>query len=266
MEDPNEPIKTSQRDFTIPLLISGFLAAVICIVIGAVLFISRNFIRNDIVPRLGLVDPTPTAIPTAIPKTCPPINMRWETSMVEGFNNNNLKWPVGKETDEYGNSDIRIEDSQLLVDLSTTRGVFFHPTPASRYSLTDFYLTVDAQQLQGIPFDGFGLFLRADGAVIHYFHINEYGHIILQQFSSDKQWSEPLYSQYSIPIRNTEMNKLTIIDSETQTVFCVNDTIAFDLDSIGYVFGNFGVALSLSGEEQNASFAFDNFKLFAPLP
>src|SRR5690349_3731850 len=170
MEDQSkEPVKAPQRDFTIPLLISGFLVAVICVTLGVVGFLSRNFIRNDLAPRIGLVDPTRTAIPTAIPNTCPPLDTRWKTSLVEGFNNNNLKWPVGRETDEYGNSEVRIEEGQMFVDLSTTQGVFFHPTPARRYSLTDFYLTVEAQQLQGsLPFDGFGLFLRADGATIHY--------------------------------------------------------------------------------------------------
>jgi hypothetical protein len=152
----------------------------------------------------------------------------------------------------------------LLLDLSTEQGSFLHPIPSSNQSLGDFYFSVEAQQLQGSPQDGFGLFLRADGATVHYFFVNKLGDIVLQQFSADKQWSAPMFSQSSIPLRISDMNELTIIHSEGRTVFCVNGLTAFTQNLDEYIFGSFGVAVSLPAGEQDASFAFDNFRLFAP--
>jgi hypothetical protein len=258
MEAPNEPMQEKQRDYTIPLFLTGLATAMICVVLCVVSYLSRDFIRNDFAPRLGLIDPTP------LPQACPSFDLTWGTQLEDNFTNNRLVWPLGNESDENNDYNVHMKDGQLLIDLSTSQGLFFHPIPSSNRSLKDFYFSVEAQQIKGLAQDGFGLFLRADGSTVHYFFITRDGRIVLQQFSADKQWSAPLFSQNSIPINIADMNKLAIIHSEGRTAFCVNDLIAFTENMNGYIFGSFGVAVSLPEEEKDASFAFDQFRVFGP--
>jgi hypothetical protein len=252
----------TKKDFTIPLFVSGGLVLFVCVLLCGVSYLARDVIREGLGPQFGLL---PSATPGLLPsQPCPLLNSTWHTELEDSFTDNRLEWPLGKEDNSYGKSNVRIEDGQLLVDLSSSEGVFLHPIPATNRSLNDFYFSVEVDQTKGLDWDGFGLFVRVDGSVIHYFFLNDQGDAVLQQFTSEKEWGEPLYTPYSIPISNTEMNKLTMIRENGRTILCVNDMTAFDLDQDGYVFGSFAVAMAVPAGEKDASFAFDNFKLFAP--
>jgi hypothetical protein len=263
MEDQEKPSNWMTKDATIPLLVSGGLMFFVCALLCVVTYLSRDVIRESLGPNLGSLLPSPTpGLLTSQP--CPALNSTWHTELEDSFTNNRLGWPLGRNDDSYGKSNVRIEEGQLLVDLSSTQGVFLHPIPTKNRSLNDFYFSAEVDQTKGLDWDGFGLFVRADGSVIHHFFLNNQGDIALQQFTSDKQWGAPLYTPYSIPINNAEMNKLTMIRENDRTILCVNDMTAFDLDQDGYVFGSFAVAIAVPAGEEDAAFAFDNFRLFAP--
>lgn len=242
---------SSKRDFTLPLVLIAFLiilcAAMLCAAFMS--YTSMNYLMSAMEPA-----------------ACPALDASWHTSMEDPFNDNELNWPLGKEESKYGSSNVRMENGGLIMELASNEGTFYYPSPRFNQSLNEFYLTVQVRNMDQQEFENneVGVLFRGDGVLMHYFYITDKGKIAVRQYSASQSWSSPRYSKYEIPVVDNEMNKLTVIQSNGQAVYCVNDLIAFTLDNPEYIFGSFGVAASVHQPQKNASFEFDDFKLFAP--
>jgi hypothetical protein len=257
MENPNESMQKKQRDYTLPLFLTGMVTAMICAVLCVISYLSRDFISKDVVPRLGLVDPTP------LPPVCPLVKQEWKIKQQDDFINNWYEWPVGRESNIYGEYNTSIKDGEMSVAISTTEGSFYNPTPGSNQSLTDFYLTTQLRQATEVEDAQYGLAFREDASIIYFFFIiNE--SVVVQQWDG-KQWDQPLYNTYPGLIKSGEMNEMSVLHSEDQMIFCVNDVMTHVLDETGYIFGNFGVGIAIPLGAQKATFAFDNFRLYVPV-
>jgi hypothetical protein len=263
MINQNESQNWATRDFTLPLLLSGVFSTVVCIALCAVMYISRDFLNNDLAPRLGLIEPTPTLMPTPTPISCPAIPAGWESVMNDNFFTNKYDWSVGKKTDTYADKNLQIVDGLLRLDIKAKQGVFWHYYPDNP-AITDFYLTSQVRKVDG-PMDvEYGLTFRKNGNQMLFFTIQDSGIIKVHVRDTEENWLPLLFKGYSENINVGENNELVVLGQGNHYIFCVNQYVVGETDSFDYKYGNSGIGVELENANDEATFEFDDFIIYAP--
>ncbi len=245
------------KDFTIPLLLSGVVSMVVCVALCAVTYLSRDFLSNDLAPRLGLIEPTPAPI------SCPIIPAGWKVAMNDNFNTNKYDWSIGKDTDAYADTNLQIVDGLLRLDIKAKQGVFYYYYPDNK-SLPDYYLTSQVRKVDGPTNAEYGLVFRIKDEQKLFFAINDSGSVYTRVRDAEGNWLSPLFKGYSKNIKVGESNKLVIFEQDDHYIFCVNQYVVGEAINPDYPNGNFGVGVDLHNANDEATFEFDDFIIYTP--
>ncbi len=264
MNNQDESSNWATKDFTIPLLLSGVFSVVICTVLCTVIYLSRDFISNDIAPRLGLIKPTPTSTPIPVPISCPAIPTGWELVMNNNFNTNRYGWPVGKATDAYADTDLQVIDGLLRYNIKAHQGVYYPQTPGINKAPVNFYVTTQARKVSGPQDAQYGLTFLINGNQVLFYTIQDSGRVKVDVLDTEGNWQDPLFNGYSENIKVGESNELVIFRQGSHYTFCVNQYITREINNTDYSFGKFGLGVVLENANDEGIFEFDDFIIYAP--
>ncbi|MBI5351441.1 MAG: hypothetical protein HZB50_02255 [Chloroflexi bacterium] len=261
MENPNEPSSWATKDFTLPLLLSGVVSTVVCVVLCGALYLSRDYLGNDLAPKLGLVELTPTSTPVP---ACPGVPTGWEEAANHNFNNNKYFWPVGHNSDSYADTSLKIEDGLLRLNIKTHQGVYYPLIPSTNRAPKTFYATLRARKVSGSQDAEYGIIFRRVRQKFMYFAIQDSGRFNVYSTNSEGEWTPSLLDGYSENINVGESNNLVIFQQDNRYLFCINQYVVGEVDSADYPPGFFGVAVDLDNGNDEAVFEFDDLVIYSP--
>ncbi|MBI5951556.1 MAG: hypothetical protein HY865_07850 [Chloroflexi bacterium] len=212
-------------------------------------------------PKMGLFEPTPTAIPP-----CPSIPTGWVEVMNDQFDGNVNLWPLGKDTNSYADTNTEIKNGILEWSLTAHQDVYYHIEPGANNNLQkDFYLTTDVRQADGPLNSEYGVTFHLLGWKHYYFSISDTGEVLVKKRSSrDGDDTEQLYWDFSSNVRPGEYNKLTVFAQGSHFTFCVNQQVVVELDDDTYTKGRVGIAMGLDRAADEAIIEYDNYTVYAP--
>jgi len=131
-------------------------------------------------------------------------------------------------------------------------------------SLNDFYFSVNVRSSDSLPGTDYGMIVWADEDRMYYFQADSWRASVHVRREEDDEWEQPVYGDDLILISPAEPAKLSVLQTQSQASFCVNDQLALVIDDIGDVFEDFGVAGSISGQGDPVNFEFDDFVVYGP--
>lgn len=257
MENQNEPSSWATKDFTLPLLLSGVVSTVVCVVLCGAMYVSRDYLNNDLAPQLGLVEPTPTPIP------CPAIPAEWKMVMNNNFDSNKYGWHIGKKSNSYANSNLQVVDGLLRFDITAKKSVFSNWFPYQNIS-EDFYVTSQVRKVIG-PIDAeYGLTFRINGDQILFFAIQDSGIMRVGVRDIKNKWQDNLLIEYSEDIKASENNELVVIGLGSHYTFCINEVFVAETTNTTYQYGKIGIGVELDNINDKASIEYDDFIIYTP--
>ncbi len=184
----------------------------------------------------------------------------WPALIDANFDTNANGWLTGEKKDEYGRINRSIKDGKYRLDAKADKGVVWRTLPSSK-SVSNFYVSVDAQRVEGLKSATYGLLFCYDGANYGYFRIRDdqlFGVDIRHQskWKTIKEWTR------ATAIRPGQVNRLTVRGEGPRFAFFINDQLVAQLLINELAAGKPGVVIELNGGE-SALYEFDNFEVRA---
>ncbi len=187
----------------------------------------------------------------------------WPVLAQHTFDRDVDAWQLEAQSNEFGASSWRLTDGQYLWNLKSFQGVAWWSTPDMKI-VSDFYASVQAQQLEGPTNAQFGLIFRRDP---------DYQYYLLQitpqrQYSIylryAEEWHELLPWTASDMILTDQPNRLAVI-GQGDTFYCfINDQFITQFSDERLPEGDVGLLVGLSEEGQEGDWAFDDFVVHTP--
>lgn len=223
---------------------------------------------------------TPTLTPTATSTSTPTPNMtatvqvqnaestaesaltNWKVIRSDTFDSNKNNWLVEESEDEYAITNYEIVDGKYRWD-STAHKSFIGWVRADRKALTDFYLSVDIQQVEGPDTADYGVIFREDdNSNFYYFGISDNGQYVLHLFF--EEWDTLINWTETNLIKPGEINRLTVIGEGSHFTFFINDHYLTEITDDTIPSGSTALVIEMADENDHAIVEFDNFELRAP--
>jgi hypothetical protein len=223
---------------------------------------------------------TPTLTPTATSTSTPTPNMTvtiqvqnaqstaenalssWKIIRTDTFDSNKNNWLVEESEDEYGITNYEIVAGKYRWD-STAHKSFIGWVRADRKALTDFYLSVDIQQMEGPDTADYGVIFREDdNSNFYYFGISDNGQYVLYLFF--EEWDTLINWTETDLIKPGEINRLTVVGEVSHFTFFINDHYLTEITDSTIPSGSTALVIEMADENDRAIFEFDNFELRAP--
>ena len=187
----------------------------------------------------------------------------WPLILRDTFDDNRNDWPLEEDNGELAMVSWKIANGKYQWDTRAKEG-FFYWTYPSLEPITDFYLSVDAQKIEG-PQDGqYGLVYRL---------IDEFNYYLFM-IDQDKNYSFQLYNEgewftitngiISQSVMQDGINQIAVIGERDNFRFYINDIFIDEGTDSSLSSGRSGIAVGLSYPEDQAIFEFDNFELRSP--
>ncbi|HSG45022.1 MAG TPA: hypothetical protein VLA72_17885 [Anaerolineales bacterium] len=203
-----------------------------------------------------------TATAHAIQSTIADASNNWNALLSEPFNNNDNNWETELSESEWNEIYRKIDNGKYTWDATAKKG-FISWIDANTISTTDFYLTVEAKQLDGTTSSDYGLIFRQDiGSNFYYFGIGDDSFFV--GLSYNNEWLNIIDWTTSNAISPNGSNRLTVIASGSHFIFLINDQFAGEAIDNHIPKGTVGLAVVIHTANQQANFEFDNFELRVP--
>ena len=188
----------------------------------------------------------------------------WSIKLSEPFNNNNNNWNTSTLNSEYGKGELKITDGKYRWTYTTYKGVNYR---AWRYtvSLSDFYLSVDIQDVGSSTNSNSGVVFRNDEAGnYYYFGVDQKQQAYFFNMLYNDAWVKLVKFTYSSVIETSKKNTLEVVArGETFYLFINNKLVATVIDDT-LKNGPMGLAIEINNPDQTGVFEFDNVELRAP--
>lgn len=189
---------------------------------------------------------------------------RWNLKLSDTFSNNNNSWFTTITTSEFGKGEIKVSDGKYRWTYTADKNVIYR---SWRYtvSLSDFYLTVDAQDTGDSTFSDFGIVFRNSAAGdYYYFGINQKSQGYFFSMYYQDEWTNLTNFTYLPTIRSDGPNKLTIIAQGSHFFLFINEQFATEVTDETLTNGPMGLSISLHVPGETGVFEFDNIELRTP--
>jgi hypothetical protein len=207
---------------------------------------------------------TPTVTPTFTPSLTPTLSyLEWPVVITETFDDNSNEWFVGKSNDKYVNSIVAITDGQYLVDVTALQGVFWWLSPTMK-NLTDFYATVEVNNLTGPATADYGLAFRISSGNKYSFGIAAADQVYGFAMSNNGEWTTIIKWTSSSLINASGSNQIGVLAEGASFSFFINGELVDQVDDATLKMGKVGIQLELADAGDKAQIAFDNFAVQAP--
>ena len=147
---------------------------------------------------------------------------------------------------------------------ATAKQAFIYWTYPSVTPVTDFTLSVDAQQIEG-PQDGqYGLVFRILDEYNYYLFMIDKDKNYSFQLYNDGKWFTITYGTISPAVLQDNDNRITVIGEGSHFRFYINDIFFSEETEHTLPSGKYGIAVGLTYPQDQAIFEFDNFEIRSP--
>jgi len=186
----------------------------------------------------------------------------WKVIRTDTFDSNANKWLEESSDDEYGLTVYEVADGKYRWDVTAHKS-FIGWVRGDVKTLTDFYMSVDIQQVEGPDSADYGVIFREDDDTnFYYFGLNDDGYYVFYLFF--EEWNTLINWTETDLINPGEANRLTVIGEGTHFTFFINDQYLTDFTDATIPEGSTALAIEMADENDHAIFEFDNFDLRAP--
>jgi hypothetical protein len=253
------------------------LAAVAC---GIVFVGAYFYFQPDVETIYAQYFPSPTVAPSSTPFPTPTPNWtataqvqnaytiadnakdNWQIVLTDTFDTNENNWLVESDDDEYALTAYEIVDGTYRWE-ATAHQSFIGWVRSGNEPLSDFYLSVDINQVDAPTSADYGvLFREDDDSNFYYFGITNQGEYILYIFF--EEWDRLIDWTQTDLINPEETNRLTVIGEGSHFTFFINDQYLTEFTDDQIPEGTAALAIELSDENDHGIFEFDNFELRVP--
>jgi len=187
----------------------------------------------------------------------------WQVVISDAFDEASDDWAVGEEeNEELGSISWSIEQGKYRWSAESKTGYVWWVAPDAEVS--DFYLSVDAQQMANPDVGEYGvIFRRADEEHYYLFEISDLGYYALF-YHSPGTW-ETLIDWTSHPIVSSGAPKrLAVHASGAQFNLYINNVFVNGYWDDRHPSGSVGLLIGFADAGETADWEFDNFELRAP--
>jgi hypothetical protein len=194
------------------------------------------------------------------------VRTNWNVVSSDSFDTNSSNWDTGdlNEPDNAAGT-LQIVDGKYHWEIRANRDF---ATIASKLQAPDgdFYVSVDAQQLEGSAVCGYGLLLRDSDAGVYQFGLaNHDTQFSVFAWNEAKGASRPLIGPAeSGAIHPGEVNQLAVIAEGTHYRFFLNDQPVGEMTDDEWTAGHVTLFAQLCQTADSAVIEFDNMELRVP--
>lgn len=192
----------------------------------------------------------------------------WPLVLSDNFDDNALAWPEGERESALWSGDRSITPGgRYRWEVVAYDGFVSVATPDDMSSLTDFFVSVDANLVAGDELMSFyGIAFRiqesADTSNYYLFKVAD-DQTFKLSLSQGDEWTTLIDWTEATAIRPGAMNTLAIVAEGSHFVFVINDQEVAEYTDSQLAKGRIGVAIEVE-EDEDAVFEFDNFELHMP--
>lgn len=206
--------------------------------------------------------PPPTAAPTSTPTPMREAASSALGSLIlfDAFDSNANDWPMGDHNDSGFSHQWQIASGRYRWKIDTRQDVHWYVHPDIS-SVSDFSLTVEAQQVSGTDDSNYGVVFRVlDSQNFYHFAINSSQEFILLRKYKDR-WTRLIDWTRSPVINPGKMNRLMVVAQGSHFGLYINDQPVGEADDDKLRKGKAGLTMELYNAGDEAIFEFDNFEL-----
>ncbi|MCI0520600.1 MAG: hypothetical protein L0Z70_10140 [Chloroflexi bacterium] len=188
----------------------------------------------------------------------------WPVIFLDRFDQDLYGWTVGDEDEaEFAFLTRRIELGKYTWQATAYDGFVWWTRPDGP-TLSDFYLTVRAQQVEGAENGEYGLVFRQfDDENYYVFDVNARNEFSVYRYGPEG-WTALLDWQYSDAFTSGEEVRLGVIGRGAEFTFVIGGEAVTSVYDETIPEGQAGVLVGLSLPGEEASWTFDDFELRAP--
>lgn len=186
----------------------------------------------------------------------------WPVYFSDTFDKVGSGWPIGTDRGSYATSLQRFIHGTYQWNVQAHQSVHWYACPSMR-NVSDFVVTVNAQQLDGSEEAHYGVVFRRNDDGYYSFLVNQTGHYRLARWDHD-EWTTLIDETWSHAIHRGAVNQITIVGHGVHFTFYINDTRVAEAEDDQFPTGQIGVAIELNQEGDQATFAFHDFVVWAP--
>lgn len=187
----------------------------------------------------------------------------WPVVFFDSFDTNANDWPTGDYDDDLVTGEQQISDGKYRWEATAGDSVVWRLWPSAD-PVSDFYLTVDIQQISGSGNGLYGVIFRQESGNYYLFQVREdlqqTGFFILLNGG----WSTLMDYTSTPAVRNGQENRIVISATGSHFVFFVNDHFVGEVFDSQLPQGETGIAIELLAAHDEILLEFDNFELRAP--
>ncbi len=214
-------------------------------------------------PAEAIAEPRQGGLPDGASSSSIP-GARWPVAISDSFDQNLNGWnPFQDFTDEFGTRSFTIQNGKYHWEIDPDRDLNVHDNPEMQ-PLTDFYLSVDAQQLSGPDSADYGVvFRRMSSDSFYSFSLSDTGQYSLQVIQ-DGDWTTLVDWTDSSSIQPGGVNRIAVFGEGDTFHMFINDQFIDSAVDDRLPQGVVGMVVDLFDPDVAASWEFDNFELRKP--
>ena len=186
----------------------------------------------------------------------------WDIVIKDTFDDNENGWITETDDDDYALMTYEITEGKYRWD-ATAHQSFIGWIWPDMEPMTNFYLSVETQKVEGPDTADYGVLLREDeDSNFYYFGIRDSGSYALYIFF--EKWETLIAWTETDLIKPNEVNRITVLAEGSHFTFFINDQYLTEYSDDRISEGHAALAVELSNEGDQAVFEFDNFEVRVP--
>lgn len=187
----------------------------------------------------------------------------WHVVISDTFDNNNNQWPTGAKDSDLSSEQLSIDKGSYNWTATAKSGFVYWTTPTTD-TVKDFYLAVDAKQIDGPDEGDMSLvFHELDTSNFYLFEVSNVKMFSVNQLVADN-WQTRIDWTDNEVIQPAQPNHLEVIGKGMDYYFFINGTMVGTYTESEATEGSSGVGVALYNKDEKGDFAFDNFELKVP--
>lgn len=187
----------------------------------------------------------------------------WREIISEPFDTNkNDFWYVGTDDNEDSKITYQVTDGKYRWAATAHKG--FIQWIILTDPVSDFYVSVEGNQVSGTTNETYGVVFREDDAGnYYYFAVKSHNEYSLYQFFNN-QWTALIDWTYSPAVASNESNKLTVIAEGDHFILFINNRFVAETHNASIKKGRVDIAILIQEANLQATYEFDNIELRVP--
>ena len=224
---------------------------------GAYIFssqVGRTVSGNEATTQASIQQTQPVLDPTQEAAS------QWPLLFSDDFSIDNNRWDTGQLENNCIQGSRQIIGGKYKLEFEAKDSCVSWEYPDIS-TVSNFYITVDAEQLSESSSGAYGLVLRNTGSNYYFFLIRNDGTIYFERLYADNY--NPFIEGVKSPaIRNNGVNRLSVIARGSHFSLYINDKLVGQIDDDKLKIGSAGIMVSYETGSK-LSFDFDNFEIRA---